>query len=153
MPRQRLGVALLIPPPVAAEIDALRRAVGDEDVTRIAPHVTLVPPVNVREEEVDDAVAVLRRAAAAVPPLRLELGPVTTFAPVSPTLHLAVGGDVDGVRRLRDGHFRSPRRRSTLLAISARLWSTSSANPSGISALSTQRCVSPPGSDDFSSIT
>ena len=27
---QRLGVALLIPPPVAAEIDALRRAVGDD---------------------------------------------------------------------------------------------------------------------------
>ena len=112
MPRQRLGVALLIPPPVAAEIDALRRAVGDDDVSRIAPHVTLVPPVNVREEEVDDAVAVLRRAAAAVRPLRLELGPVTTFAPVSPTLHLAVGGDVDGVRRLRDAVFVPPLERT-----------------------------------------
>jgi 2'-5' RNA ligase len=112
MPRQRLGVALLIPSPVAGEVDALRRAVGDEDVTRIAPHVTLVPPVNVREEDVDDAVAVLRRAAAAVPPLRLELGPVTTFAPVSPTLHLAVGGDVDGVRRLRDGVFVPPLERT-----------------------------------------
>ena len=112
MPRQRLGVALLIPQPVAAEIDALRRAVGDEDVTRIAPHVTLVPPVNVREEEVDDAVAVLRRAAASVQPLRLELGPVTTFAPVSPTLHLAVDGDVDGVHRLRDAVFVPPLERT-----------------------------------------
>ena len=112
MPRQRLGVALLIPQPVAGEIDALRRAVGDEDVTRIAPHVTLVPPVNVREEEVDDAVAVLRRAAAGVRRLRLELGPVTTFAPVSPTLHLAVGGDVDGVHRLRDAVFVPPLERT-----------------------------------------
>ena len=112
MPRQRLGVALLIPQPVAGEIDALRRAVGDEDVTRIAPHVTLVPPVNVREEEVDDAVAVLRAAAASVRPLRLELGPVTTFAPVSPTLHLAVGGDVDGVHRLRDAVFVPPLERT-----------------------------------------
>lgn len=112
MPRQRLGVALLIPQPVAGEIDALRRAVGDEDVSRIAPHVTLVPPVNVREEEVDDAVALLRRAAAAVPPLRLELGPVTTFAPVSPTLHLTVGGDVEGVHRLRDAVFVPPLERT-----------------------------------------
>lgn len=112
MPRQRLGVALLIPQPVAAEIDALRRAVGDEDVTRIAPHVTLVPPVNVREEEVDDAIAVVQRAAASVPPLRLALGPVTTFSPVSPTLHLAVGGDVDGVHRLRDAVFVPPLERA-----------------------------------------
>lgn len=112
MPRQRLGVALLIPAPVAAEIDALRRAVGDDDVSRIASHVTLVPPVNVRDEDVDAAVEVLRDAAALVPPLRLELGPVMTFAPVSPTLHLAVGGDVDELCRLRDAVFVPPLERT-----------------------------------------
>lgn len=112
MPRQRLGVAVLIPGSVASEIDALRRAVGDEDVTRIAPHVTLVPPVNVRDEDVDAAVEVLRSAAAKVPPLRLELGPVTTFAPVSPTLHLAVGGDVHDLYRLRDAVFVPPLERT-----------------------------------------
>jgi 2'-5' RNA ligase/ribosomal protein S18 acetylase RimI-like enzyme len=108
VPRQRLGVALLVPPPVAIELDALRRALGDEDTTRIAPHLTLVPPVNVRAEDVDDAVRVLRAAAGVVGPLRLELGPVTSFAPVSPTVHLAVGGDVDGVHALRDAVFTPP---------------------------------------------
>ena len=108
MPRQRLGVALLVPQPVALEIDALRRALGDDDTTRIAPHVTLVPPVNVREEDIDDAVRVLRAAAAAIGPLRLELGPVTSFAPVSPTVHLAVGGDVEGVQTVRDAVFTPP---------------------------------------------
>ncbi len=112
MRRQRLGVALLLPPPVATEIDGLRRAVGDDGVARVAPHITLVPPVNVREEDVDDAVAVLRRAAARVAPLRIELGPVTTFAPVSPTLHLAVGGDLDGLQRLRDTVFVPPLERT-----------------------------------------
>src|SRR4051812_357969 len=97
MPRQRLGVALLVPAPVALEIDALRRALGDDDTERIPPHVTLVPPVNVREEDVDDAVRVLTAAAGGVRPLRIELGPVTSFTPVSPTVHLRVGGDVDGV--------------------------------------------------------
>jgi 2'-5' RNA ligase len=109
VPRQRLGVVLLIPPPVRTEVDALRRAVGEGDSARIAPHLTLVPPVNVRDAEVDAAVAVLQRAAASQPgPIRLELGPVTTFAPVSPTLHLAVGGDVEAVHRLRDAVFVAP---------------------------------------------
>lgn len=112
MPRQRLGAALLLPPPIGTEIDALRKAVGDDDIGRIAPHITLVPPVNVREEEIDAAVAVLQRAAAAASPLRLELGPVTTFAPVSPTLHLAVGGDLDALHALRDAVFVPPLERT-----------------------------------------
>jgi 2'-5' RNA ligase/ribosomal protein S18 acetylase RimI-like enzyme len=108
MPRQRLGVALLVPPPAALELDALRRALGHDDPTRIPPHVTLVPPVNVRAEDVDGAVRVLTAAASGVGALRLELGPVTSFAPVSPTVHLAVGGDVEGVRTLRDAVFTPP---------------------------------------------
>jgi 2'-5' RNA ligase/ribosomal protein S18 acetylase RimI-like enzyme len=108
MPRQRLGVALLIPPPVSVELDALRRAVGEDDTDRIASHVTLVPPVNVREEDVDAAVQVLTDAAAGAAPLRLELGPVTSFAPVSPTLHLRVGGDLERLHALRDAVFTPP---------------------------------------------
>ena len=45
--RHRLGVAVVIDPPVADEINGLRRAVRDGALDRIAPHVTLVPPVNV----------------------------------------------------------------------------------------------------------
>ena len=55
-PRVRLGVVLLVPPPVAGEIDGLRRAVGDGALGKVAPHVTLVPPVNVRDERLLDAV-------------------------------------------------------------------------------------------------
>jgi 2'-5' RNA ligase/ribosomal protein S18 acetylase RimI-like enzyme len=112
MPRQRLGVALLIPAPVASEVDALRRAVGEPDVHRVPAHITLVPPVNVREDDVDAAVAVVQAAAARTPPLRLGLGPVTTFAPVSPTLHLAVDGDLEQLRRLRDAVFVPPLERT-----------------------------------------
>ena len=102
-----------MPPPIGTEVDALRRAVGEPDVTRIAPHITLVPPVNVREDEIDAAVAVLQRAAAGSAPLRLTLGPVTSFAPVSPTLHLAVGGDdLDALHALRDAVFTAPLERS-----------------------------------------
>ena len=112
VPKHRLGVALLIPQPAATEIDALRRALGDPALDRIPPHLTLVPPVNVRADALDKALAVLRKAAAATNgPLVLELGPVMTFMPVNPVLYLGVGGDVDRVQELRDRVFEPPLQR------------------------------------------
>lgn len=109
MPRSRLGVALLFNAEVTAEIDGLRRALGEPERTRIPPHLTLVPPVNVREEHVDDAIAVLRDAAARTRPLRLALGPPATFLPENPVLYLRIGGDDLGrLGALRDAVFRAP---------------------------------------------
>lgn len=108
MPRERLGVAVLVPPPTDAEVDGLRRALGDGALGRIAAHVTLVPPVNVPVERVDEALAVLRAAAAATAPVRLLLGPAATFQPVNPVVYLAVGGDVEALTGLRDRCFVPP---------------------------------------------
>lgn len=107
MPKRRLGVVLLVPPPWSAEIDGLRRALGDGALGRIPPHLTLVPPVNVRADRVADALSVLRDAAAATPPFTVHLGPPATFLPVNPTVYLAVETDGD-VRRLRDRVFAEP---------------------------------------------
>ncbi len=112
MPRLRLGVALLVPKPVALEVDALRRACGDPGVELIAPHCTLVPPVNVREDRLEDAVAGLRSAAAATAPIAVSLGPPATFLPVNPVLYLELRGHVDAVRALRDLVFVEPLARS-----------------------------------------
>lgn len=112
MPRLRLGAALLLPPAVATEVDGLRRALGDGSLGRIPAHLTLVPPVNVREPDVPGALTVLREAAAGSGPLTLELGPVASFLPDNPVLYLAVGGDVDALRRLRDGVFVPPLERT-----------------------------------------
>lgn len=99
----------MLPAPAAAEVDGLRSALGDPALGRIPAHLTLVPPVNVREDRMEDVLAVLRAAASSVPgPLEVELGPVTTFLPVNPVLYLAVGGDVDGVVALRDAVFADP---------------------------------------------
>jgi len=107
VPRVRLGVALLLPPPVDAEVDGLRRAVGDGSLARIPAHLTLVPPVNVREDRLGEALAVLRKGAAATRPFTVALGPPATFLPHNPTLYLAVSQD-DDVRRLRDRVFVDP---------------------------------------------
>lgn len=108
MPKARLGVALLIPEPATSELDGLRRALGDGTLGRIPPHLTLVPPVNVRDDRLPEALAVLREAAATTRPFRVVLGPPATFLPVNPTLYLAVGDGADDVHRLRDRVFRSP---------------------------------------------
>lgn len=107
--RHRLGVALLVDQPAAAEIDGLRRAVGDRALDRIPPHLTLVPPVNVRGDQLGSALARLRLAAgAAAGPLELTLGPPSTFLPANPVLFLAVGGDLPELRSLRAGVFVPP---------------------------------------------
>jgi 2'-5' RNA ligase len=107
--RVRLGVALLVPPPLDAEIDGLRRAVGDGALGRIPAHVTLVPPVNVREDRLAEALAVLRRAAAATRPFTVTLGPPGTFLPDGPTLFVAVAGPgLAEVGALRDRVFTDP---------------------------------------------
>lgn len=98
----------MLPPPVATEIDGLRRALGDGALGRIPAHLTLVPPVNVADGAMGDAVGVLRAAAKATGPLDLRLGPVATFDPVTPVVYLSVHGDVDALRALRDRVFVPP---------------------------------------------
>jgi 2'-5' RNA ligase len=110
VPRLRLGVALVLPEPVATEIDGLRRALGDPAFGRVTAHLTLVPPLNVRLDDLPAALAVLRAAAASTGPAVLPLGPPATFHPVSPVVYLGVGepGAAAWVGRLRDAVFRVP---------------------------------------------
>jgi len=101
--RRRLGVALLLDPPASVEVEGLRRALGDTSLGHVAPHLTLVPPVNVRAAELEDALRLVRRAAATQDgPLWVELGPVETFVPVTPVVYLGVGGpDLGRLGRLK----------------------------------------------------
>jgi 2'-5' RNA ligase len=108
-PKRRLGVALLLDPPVSDAVDGLRRAVGDPSLGRIPPHLTLVPPVNVPAAQLGAALARVRAAAASwSEPLQLTLGPPATFLPDNPVLYLEVGGDLEGLRAVRDAAFTPP---------------------------------------------
>jgi 2'-5' RNA ligase len=114
MPRVRLGVVLLVPTPLDLEIDGLRRALDDSHHGQVPPHLTLVPPVNVRTDALPDALRVLRDAAAAMAgaaPLELVLGPPASFRPATDTLFLEVSGSeaaVSSLMRLRDAVFVPP---------------------------------------------
>jgi 2'-5' RNA ligase len=108
MSRRRLGVVLLLPEPAATEVDGLRRALGDGTLGRIPAHLTLVPPVNVREDDMPATLEVLRQSAAQTRPLDLRLGPATTFHPTTPVVYLGVDGNVAALHDLRGRVFRAP---------------------------------------------
>lgn len=101
MPRRRLFVALLVPGAVADEVDGLRRALGSGEIGRIAPHVTLVPPVNVPEQDLAGALALASSAAASSGPVAVDLGPAATFWPAAPVCYLEVAGDLAALASLR----------------------------------------------------
>ncbi|MGA3214799.1 MAG: GNAT family N-acetyltransferase [Acidimicrobiales bacterium] len=101
-PRRRLTVALVVTGPLANEIDGLRRALGAKSLQRIAPHCTLVPPLNIREELLEPVLDHVRVAASKSPPIAVDLGPPATFWPRTPVLYLEVGGDVEVMAKLRD---------------------------------------------------
>jgi len=99
--RRRLTVALVLTGSAADEIDGLRRGLGAKSLERIAPHLTLIPPVNVREESLHGALALVRTAAGRSAPIAVDLGPPSTFWPRTPVLYLEVSGDLDSLAALR----------------------------------------------------
>ncbi len=124
----------MLPPSLSSEVDGLRRAVGDGSLGRIPAHLTLVPPVNVAEARLPEALGVLRRAAATTRPFTVELGPPRTFLPENPVLYLAVEGDVVGVHSLRGRVLRDPLARAISRPFVAHVTLADSASPEIIDA-------------------
>ena len=104
MTRHRLGVLLLLPGHISTEIDGLRRALGVHPVDRVPPHITLVAPINVADDDMDAAVALATRVASEQrEPLHVVVGPVRTFSPITPVIYFEVSGPgLDAIRHLRD---------------------------------------------------
>jgi 2'-5' RNA ligase/8-oxo-dGTP pyrophosphatase MutT (NUDIX family) len=90
VPKRRLGVVVLLPEPVATHVQAWRRGLHEPTRARIAPHLTLVPPQAVADEQLPAAVALVDQAAAATAPALLSLHGAGTFLPDSPVTYLAV---------------------------------------------------------------
>jgi 2'-5' RNA ligase len=141
VPRVRLGVVLLIPPPLDREIDALRRAVGDGTYGRVPAHLTLVPPVNVNEDDLGDALRLLREAASATRPFSVHLGPPTTFLPANPVLYLPlVGPGRAMVFTVRERVFKPPLARSLTWPFVPHVTIADEAQPDRITAAEVALC-------------
>lgn len=100
MDAARLGVIVLLPEPLAAHVQAWRRAFRDPARELIPPHLTLVPPQTVAVEDLRAAVDLVDRAAATAVPGVVELQGAATFLPESPVAYLVVSEGLPTLRML-----------------------------------------------------
>jgi 2'-5' RNA ligase len=90
----RVGVAVTVPEPYAADLRAARARVGDPAAHLIQPHITLLGPTVVPVPALAEVDAHLRGVAARHAPFAVHLRGTASFRPVSPVVFVEV---VEGI--------------------------------------------------------
>lgn len=85
-----IGVAIPVPDPFGAMLREKRAEFGDPMAETIPSHVTLMPPTDVADAELEIVRDSLERASSALPPFPMRLRGTGTFRPVSPVVFVAV---------------------------------------------------------------
>jgi 2'-5' RNA ligase len=86
MARGDFGVAIGLPEPYTSELQGWRERLGDPNAHGIPPHITLLPPTALRNEDLPEIEEHLRRIAAAESSFVVHLRGSATFRPVSPVV-------------------------------------------------------------------
>ena len=92
---RRFGVAINIPEPFNAELSKWRHELGDPQASAIPPHVTLLPPTPIADDDLPLVEEHLRAIAEDEQPFDIHLFGSASFRPVSPVVFvpLAEGSD------------------------------------------------------------
>ncbi len=94
-----LGVVVEIPPPHGPALDAARAGLTP-DPADMPAHVTILAPVDVDENLMDEVIRHLEAVAERTPPFRLGLRGTGTFRPVSPVVFVAVSEGISACEQL-----------------------------------------------------
>jgi 2'-5' RNA ligase len=99
-----IGIAIGLPQPWGAELDAYRAATGDPAAALIPAHVTLLGPTNVPasatlDEDID---LVLAAAAATQGPFEIQLRGTGTFRPVTQVVFVALAAGIAECEQLAE---------------------------------------------------
>ena len=78
-----IGVAIALAEPWATQLQDYRASLGDETAGLIPTHITLVPPVDLTEDQVTAAAAHLEQVASSADSFPIHLRGTGTFRPVS----------------------------------------------------------------------
>lgn len=85
-----LGIVIAVPEPWNTAITQIREDSGDPMARKVPPHITVMPPIAVDQEQREEVFEHLRQVAAGHLPFRLTLRGGGTFEPVSPVAFLNV---------------------------------------------------------------
>ena len=103
-----IGVAVAIPEPWATELQNYRTSVGDTMAATIPTHITLLPPTEVSEDELEKIETHLEKAAVDVPAFEVHLRGTGTFRPVSPVVFVTLVEGISQCEQLAHAVRRGP---------------------------------------------
>lgn len=103
-----IGVAIAIPEPWASELQDYRTSIGDTTATQIPTHITLIPPAEVDDADLDSVTSHLAGAASAVEPFDIHLRGTGTFRPVSPVVFVTLAEGISACELLADAVRQGP---------------------------------------------
>jgi 2'-5' RNA ligase len=87
-----VGVAIAVPEPHGSRLREMRAAFGDPLARTVPSHVTLLPPLEIDADDLDEVCARLDKTAGTIPSFRMRLNGTGSFRPVSPVVFIAVHG-------------------------------------------------------------
>lgn len=85
-----IGVAIPVPEPYGSLLQNKRADFGDPLARMVPSHVTLIPPTEVADADLESVCDALERASATLPPFPMRLRGTATFRPVSSVVFIAV---------------------------------------------------------------
>ncbi len=103
-----LGVSIAVPDPWGSELQQYRIDVGDDSARHIPTHITLLPPHQVADDEMEGVVSHLAEVARKNLPFRVHLRGTGTFRPVSPVVFVGVVEGISQCEQLAAGVRRGP---------------------------------------------
>ncbi|MEQ7846013.1 2'-5' RNA ligase family protein [Nocardioides kribbensis] len=103
-----IGVAVAIPEPWASELQDYRASVGDATAAMIPTHITLVPPTDIVDGELEQVSDHLRSVADGLDGFRVHLRGTGTFRPVSPVVFVMLAEGISQCEQLAEAARRGP---------------------------------------------
>ena len=103
-----IGVAIAIPEPWGKELQDYRTSVGDTTATQIPTHITLIPPAEIDDADLEAVTSHLAGAASTVEPFDIHLRGTGTFRPVSPVVFVTLAEGISACELLADAVRQGP---------------------------------------------
>jgi 2'-5' RNA ligase len=95
-----IGVSVPIPEPWATQLQDYRVSLGDETAVQVPTHITLVPPIEVAEEDIPAIEKHLGEAAAQRSAYEILLRGTGTFRPVSEVVFVMLASGISECEQL-----------------------------------------------------
>ena len=96
-----IGVSVAIPEPWGTRLQDYRTSLGDATAHTIPTHITLIPPTEIEDAQLDEVVAHLAEVAPRHQKFTVLLRGTGTFRPVSPVVFVQVAEGIPGCEQLQ----------------------------------------------------